>query len=108
MRFEVLLLASLVLSGPVLANGADPTANTGEVTSAPEATPQEKPAGADTCGAEAYAELLGEPGTAAEALLIETPVRIIAFGMMVTADFVAERINFRLSEDGLIEAIYCG
>jgi len=66
------------------------------------------PASEDTCNAAAYTGLIGQPDTDLERVLILGPVRVIRPDSVVTADFLAERINFVIDESGTISAIRCG
>ena len=62
----------------------------------------------DTCNAAAYAGLVGQDATALERVLLMGKVRVIRPGQAVTMDFMPDRINFRVGEDGRIAAITCG
>lgn len=62
----------------------------------------------DTCGATAYAELIGQDATALEKVPILGMVRVIRPGDMVTQDFRPTRINFVIGTDNSITAIKCG
>jgi hypothetical protein len=65
-----------------------------------------KPAGADTCNAAAYAELVGQD--AVQSLALPDPKRSYRLDEPVTMDFVAERLNIKLDETDTIIAIDCG
>ena len=60
------------------------------------------------CNAVNYADLAGQPVEELEKVLILGPVRVIRPGTAVTMDFIAERINFGVNADGVIERISCG
>ena len=62
----------------------------------------------DTCGATQHADLIGQDATALERVLILGMVRVTRPGDMVTMDFRAERINFKIDAAENIEAITCG
>ena len=62
----------------------------------------------DTCNASDYAGLVGQDATALERVLLMGKVRVIRPGQAVTMDFMPDRINFRIAEDGRIAAITCG
>lgn len=71
--------------------------------------PGEFPTGSeDTCDGAQYAGLIGRDGTALEKVLILRQVRILRPGMMVTQEFRADRLNFRIGTDGNIVSITCG
>ncbi len=67
-----------------------------------------EPAGPDSCGADRYAALLGQPRDAVEAADFDQPVRVIAPGDAVTMDFSPNRINFALDAAGQVMRITCG
>ena len=62
----------------------------------------------DTCNGSQYANLVGQPESALERVLILREVRIIRPGMMVTMDHRPTRLNFVIGESRNIERIYCG
>ncbi|MEJ6477851.1 MAG: I78 family peptidase inhibitor [Octadecabacter sp.] len=70
--------------------------------------PQMPIIGDDTCHAAPHVDLIGQPATALERVLILGQVRVIRPGMPVTADYRSERINFDISEDQRIRRIWCG
>ncbi len=61
----------------------------------------------DTCNANSYADLIGQDSTALERVMILGQVRVIRPGMAVTMDYRPERINFNITQDGLIGSITC-
>lgn len=61
----------------------------------------------DTCNANSYADLIGQDATALERVMILGQVRVIRPGMAVTMDYRPERINFNITQDGLIGSIAC-
>jgi uncharacterized lipoprotein YmbA len=73
-------------------------------TQAPPATPSLP----DTCGVGAYTYLIGQPATALERVLIMQEVRIIRPWTMVTMDYRAGRINFKISDQDMIADASCG
>jgi uncharacterized lipoprotein YmbA len=73
-------------------------------TQAPPATPSLP----DTCGVGAYTYLIGQPATALERVLIMQEVRIIRPWTMVTMDYRAGRINFKISDQDMIADVSCG
>ena len=73
-------------------------------TQAPPATPSLP----DTCGVVAYTYLIGQPATALERVLIMQEVRIIRPWTMVTMDYRAGRINFKISDQDMIADVSCG
>ncbi|MBL4929148.1 I78 family peptidase inhibitor [Fuscibacter oryzae] len=86
-RFTVLLLL------PVLAAC---------VTEPPPLPPQ------DSCGAAALQGLVGQPATALQVMRFAHTVRVIEPGMMVTQDYVADRLNIHIDKQGLISRVVCG
>ena len=62
----------------------------------------------DTCNANSHADLVGQDVTALERVLILGMVRVIRPDDMVTMDYRAERINFRIDANETIAAIDCG
>ena len=62
----------------------------------------------DTCGAQRYANLIGQDATALETMLLLGMVRVIRPGDMMTRDYRAERINFMIDANETIKAINCG
>ncbi len=67
-----------------------------------------EPGAGDTCGATALQAFVGQPPSALDAVRLTQPFRIIRPGEMVTMDFVAERVNFRVDESGRIAEVTCG
>ncbi|MEZ5686181.1 MAG: I78 family peptidase inhibitor [Paracoccaceae bacterium] len=61
-----------------------------------------------SCGAEDLQDLLGLPAERLATMKFAAPTRILRPGMAVTMDFVPERLNIVIGEDGLIEAVRCG
>ena len=75
------------------------------------ASTQDQPAAPsfpDTCGVGAYTYLIGQPATALEQVLIMQEVRIIRPWTMVTMDYRAGRINFKISDQDMIADVSCG
>ncbi|MFN3662143.1 I78 family peptidase inhibitor [Yoonia sp.] len=72
----------------------------------PDAEPA--PTMPDTCGVARHINLIGQPATALERVLIMDMVRVIRPDDMVTMDFREERINFYISADEKISDIRCG
>ena len=62
----------------------------------------------DTCGATAFATLIGQNATALERVLLLGPVRVIRPGDAVTMDFRPDRVNFKIDDNETIQAIDCG
>ena len=60
------------------------------------------------CGAASYAYLVGQPAGVLEQTLILGPVRILRPGDAMTMDFLAERLNFELSNSDRIVRLTCG
>ncbi|PJI86420.1 peptidase inhibitor I78 family protein [Yoonia maricola] len=62
----------------------------------------------DTCGAAAFADLIGQDATALERTLVLGPVRLIRPGDVVTMDFRPDRVNFKINDTETIQSIDCG
>lgn len=63
---------------------------------------------ADDCGASGYQRLVGQDSTVLRRMQFGRPVRVIEPGMAVTMDYAAERLNFWIDKNGLIERVTCG
>ena len=72
------------------------------------AAPSLPPAQDDTCNASEHATLIGQEATALERVLILGMVRVTRPDDMMTMDFRAERINFKIDSDEKIASITCG
>lgn len=59
----------------------------------------------DTC---MLAEFEGLIGQSLEAVTVPQNARIIRPGTIVTQDYVAERVNFHVDQDGRITKVMCG
>lgn len=62
----------------------------------------------DSCGATAYAVLIGQDATALERILILREVRVIRPGSIVTQDYKPQRLNFRIDDSGRVAELTCG
>ena len=60
------------------------------------------------CKAEEYQYLIGENIENVNNMDFEGKVRIIKPNMMVDRQFIPQRLNIRVDEEGKIERIYCG
>jgi hypothetical protein len=69
--------------------------------------PPEQAPGVDACGAAELQDMVGEPKAILAVMKFAVPVRVIEPGMAVTADFVANRLNFEIDEGGNIARISC-
>lgn len=63
---------------------------------------------AETCGAAALQDLVGQSETVLQTMKFGTPVRIIHPGMAVTMDYSADRLNIEINEAGMISRVTCG
>lgn len=63
---------------------------------------------ADTCGAAAYSNLIGQPAEALASIARDGPLRVIAYGARATTDFRPTRLSVRLDRDGRIASLTCG
>ena len=73
----------------------------------PDADDGEAAAPADTCGASRYVASIGQPLAAVQLPRGEN-ARVITPGSVVTTDFLPTRLNFYISDTGLIERVACG
>jgi hypothetical protein len=64
--------------------------------------------GEDTCGASAYAHLVGARAAVAEGISAPGPVRVLRPGEAVTLEFRGDRLNVALDARDRIVRIYCG
>jgi hypothetical protein len=62
----------------------------------------------DTCGAAAFAKLIGQPAAALASIARDGPLRVIAYGARATTDFRPTRLTVRLDRDGRIASLTCG
>jgi len=62
----------------------------------------------DTCGGAQYGGLIGRDATVLEGVLILRQVRVLRPNSIMTMDYRAERLNFRVGEDGTLTRIFCG
>lgn len=93
MRQPLAALALMALAACVPATGGpDPTGGTLE----------------DDCGAASLQYLVGEDVSQVFAMTFTQPVRIIRPGDVVTMDFSAQRLNFRLDENETVVSVDCG
>ncbi|MBD3665624.1 hypothetical protein H9Q16_16945 [Sulfitobacter sp. TSTF-M16] len=95
MKTGILIAGALLLAGCGAPGGSG---NSGG--SAPRVS------GDDTCGASAYAGLIGQD--AVVALSIPDPKRSYRPDEVVTSDFNPERVSIQLDETDVIVAIACG
>lgn len=72
-------------------------------------TPQnaEEATRADICGASHFANLVGQPAASINRDTLPPRARIISPGVMVTQDFVPERLNIRVAPDGKVASVQC-
>ncbi len=61
-----------------------------------------------SCGAGEIAHLQGQPLSALNTMRFSQPIRIIRPGQMVTQDYSAQRLNFDITEQGVIGRLWCG
>ncbi|MFC3084637.1 I78 family peptidase inhibitor [Tabrizicola soli] len=62
----------------------------------------------DACGASEFQYLVGKPGVLLDGMHFSQEVRVIQYGMAVTMDFRADRLNFWLDRRDVIEKVVCG
>jgi hypothetical protein len=63
---------------------------------------------ADTCGAEDWMWLIGEPVDVVAASTFPAPMRVIGPGDAVTMEFMANRLNVTYDETGVVTDVGCG
>jgi hypothetical protein len=89
--FSLLLCAPLLLSACVM-----------------EPTPVQPPDTLASCGANRLQYLVGQPGVVLDGMRFAQDVRVIQFGMAVTMDYKADRLNIWLDRRDVIERVTCG
>ncbi len=60
------------------------------------------------CPAPGLGHLLGQPINPDDVEAIETPIRILPHGAMMTSDHIPERLNVDLDETGRVGRLWCG
>jgi hypothetical protein len=80
---------------------AEVAATTTGPTNAADATAQ------DTCGAAAFASIVGQPATTINLGTLAAGTRIVTPETMVTQDFVATRLNIIVGADGNVASLSC-
>jgi hypothetical protein len=60
------------------------------------------------CQIATYRPFIGGPLGALDPVVVPQPYRVIRPGDAVTRDFIANRLNFFVSEDGRVADITCG
>lgn len=61
----------------------------------------------DTCGAAAFASLVGTMASAIDQATLPAGTRVITPDMMVTQDFSAQRLNIMVGTDGKVGSLAC-
>ena len=74
----------------------------------PEPPVQEPVAFAETCNAEAYAYLKGQPIDSVGMLTTTLKTRVLAADSFVPRDFDPNRLTFTTSPEGTVSRIFCG
>jgi Peptidase inhibitor I78 family len=64
--------------------------------------------GPDACRASALQYLVGKPGVILDGMRFSQDLRVIQYGMAVTMDYQAERLNIWLDRRDVIERVTCG
>ena len=64
--------------------------------------------GPDACGASELQDLVGRPGVVLDGMRFSQDVRVIQYGMAVTMDYNADRLNIWLDRRDVIERVTCG
>ena len=89
--FPLLLCAPLLLSACVM-----------------EPVPTQPGGNLASCGADDLQYLVGQPGVVLDGMRFSQDVRVIQYGMAVTMDYRADRLNFWLDRRDVIERVVCG
>jgi Peptidase inhibitor I78 family len=61
-----------------------------------------------SCGADELQYLVGKPGVILDGMRFSQDVRVIQYGMAVTMDYSASRLNIWLDRRDVIERVTCG
>lgn len=61
-----------------------------------------------SCGANQLQYLVGQPGVVLDGMRFSQDVRVIQYGMAVTMDYNANRLNIWLDRRDVIERVTCG
>ena len=83
------------------------TALTAVAACEPVAAPDTRPDTENSCGAEGYQGLIGQPRTVLDGMSFPLGTRVIGPDDAVTADYRAERLNIEYGRNGRIERINC-
>lgn len=110
-KASVLLALALTLAGcaptpeplPPTVPGIDPV--TGQSI---DLTPGLNDLEPDVCKGQAYAGLIGQPGSVVATAGLTNPFRVIPLGSLVTEEYSSQRIDFYLDGLGNIAKISCG
>lgn len=60
------------------------------------------------CGAEGMRDLVGQPASVLDGMVLPADTRIVRPGMAVTMDYRPDRLNIDLDEDDRILRLSCG
>ena len=63
--------------------------------------------GADTCGMANFRHLIGRPASEIDQASLPPRTRVITPDMMVTQDYVPERLNIMTGTDGRVASLRC-
>lgn len=89
----------------LLAACAAPETPAPSATAAPQTA--DEATRADACGASRYAHLIGTPADRIDRASLPPRTRVITPDMMVTMDFLAERLNVIVGTDGRVGSLRC-
>lgn len=105
------LLMSLAALGMLAACGSTntPTDDQTSATETPVAAPANRAEATaqDTCGASRFAHLIGTQAAQIDRASLPPNARVITPDMMVTMDFLAERLNVIVGTDGRVGSLEC-
>ena len=62
----------------------------------------------DTCGAQSLQNMLGQSASIVPGLALEGPFRIVKPDDIVTQEYNAQRVNFRVNGSGIVTRVSCG
>jgi len=109
MRALVISILALAAACSQQTNVPAEPATTAEPAAVEPAAPtnQAEATAQDTCGAAAFASLVGTQASAIDQATLPAGTRVITPDMMVTQDFSAQRLNIMVGTDGKVGSLAC-